>query len=310
VALLVINPGLRTTVQDGGRQDHRAFGVPVGGAFDRRALTLANALLGNSSTTAALEMTHFGGTYRSEANLAIALAGAPMTTTLETPDGRQLGLTIPQSLTLPAGSTLTIGGTTRGARTYLAVLGGWRTPVILGSRSSETILRTGDLLSAEPSRTPVRRPAMIDLESGPIRIIDGPDAALLEPANWDDLEYRVGRHCDRVGIRLEGPELRVHADPERTSAPVAPGALQVAGTRPIILGVACGTMGGYPHVAHVLAIDLDRLGQVRPGEQLRFQRIKLDDARRLDREERRRRAAAYLQTATLATDEIRCCQSQ
>lgn len=302
MALIVLNPGLGSTVQDGGRHDHRAFGVPVGGAFDRRALSLANALLGNPSDAAALELTQFGGTYRAAVPLAIALAGAPMATTLETPGGRRIGLTIPQSLTLPAGSIVTIGGTDRGARTYLAVRGGWRTPIILGARSSETPLRAGDVLPAEPSRTPVRRPGWTDLEAGPIRLIDGPDAAFFEPIPWDDLEFRVGRQCDRVGIRLEGPELRVETDPERTSAPVAPGALQVAGGRPIILGVACGTMGGYPHVAHVLTIDLDRLGQARPGDRLRFRRIRLAEARQLDRMERRRRAAAYLQTATLAAD--------
>ena len=76
------------------------------------------------------------------------------------------------------------------------------------------------------------------------------------------------------------------AAPERLSTPVAPGAIQVAGGQLIVLGVACGTMGGYPHIAHVISADLDRLGQLKPGDLLQFRRVTLEEARRLDRETR------------------------
>ena len=76
----------------------------------------------------------------------------------------------------------------------------------------------------------------------------------------------------------------------------------VAGGRAIVLGVACGTMGGYPHVAHVISADLGRLAQARPGDPIRLRRVSLDEARRIDGEDRLRRAAQILCVATLAAD--------
>ena len=70
-----------------------------------------------------------------------------------------------------------------------------------------------------------------------------------------------------------------------------PGAIEVAGGQLIILGVACGTMGGYPHIAHVVSADLDRLGQLRPGDMLAFCLVPLEEARFLDQSARQARAA-------------------
>ena len=78
MALAVIDPGLSSTVQDRGRAGYREWGVPFGGAFDRRSAALANALVGNSLTCALLELTLVGGSYHALGPLALALAGAPM----------------------------------------------------------------------------------------------------------------------------------------------------------------------------------------------------------------------------------------
>ena len=188
---------------------------------------------------------------------------------------------------MDAGDRLVLGGTPRGLRGYLAVRGGWRTTPVLGSRSGEVRLSAGEILPAEPGSIAARRPAEIELpdaSDGPIRLIDGPDCVVPEALLGG--VYRVGSASDRVGLRLEGPAIEGVAIPDRPSAPVAAGAVQVAGGRALILGVAGGTMGGYPHVAHVIAADLDRIGQARPGAELRFARIGLGEARRLDRERR------------------------
>ena len=84
--------------------------------------------------------------------------------------------------------------------------------------------------------------------------------------------------------------------------PVGPGAVQVAGGQVIVLGAACGTMGGYPHVAHVLSADLNRIGQARPGDVLRFRRIELDEARRIDEDERGRWTERLRGIAVMAAD--------
>ena len=102
-----------------------------------------------------------------------------------------------------------------------------------------------------------------------------------------------------MGLRLEGDPVTVTSPPERLSTPVAPGAIQVAGGQLIVLGVACGTMGGYPHVAHLASVDLDRLGQLKPGDALTFRMVTLDEARSLDAAAHRDRASARLRLAML-----------
>jgi biotin-dependent carboxylase-like uncharacterized protein len=290
VALLVVRPGASTTVQDRGRVGYREFGVPVGGAFDRGSLDLANALLGNDPDDAALELTLVGGTYRAEVTQAIALAGAPMSALIRASMGSNRPLSIPQSATLRAGDELVLGGSPFGARTYLAVTGGWQTPLVLGSRSNETRLEPGDVLPALPgsstlTRRPVAWPWVVSGKNEPIRVIDGPDA---EPAIGDARlleagEFRVSTQSNRMGLRLEGSPVAASTPSDRVSAPVAPGAIQIAGGQPIVLGVAGGTMGGYLHLAHVITADLDRIGQLRPGDSVTFRRIELEEARQVDR---------------------------
>jgi biotin-dependent carboxylase-like uncharacterized protein len=306
VALRVIHPGAGATVQDLGRPGYRAWGVPLSGAFDRGSFELANALLGNPPEAAAVELTLVGGEYQAEIPLAIALAGAPMAAAVVKGDGPRVSLQVPQTWTLQPGDRLILGGAPRGARTYLAVRGGWRTPVRLGSRSCERRLQAGDRLPAVPSATPTRRvltPPLPLPDVEPIRILDGPDVGqLLDPAVWERATFRVGQESGRMGLRLEGPTPALRPEPERVSTPVAPGALQVTGPQLLVLGVACGTMGGYPHVGHVITADLDRLAQARPGTSLRFRRVSLEEARRLDRADRQAKADHRLRIAALAAD--------
>jgi allophanate hydrolase subunit 2 len=201
-----------------------------------------------------------------------------------------------------------LGGSAVGARAYLAVKGGWQTAPVLGSRSREERVRPGDVLDAAPGTTPVRRPGEPAWEAPnlwPIRVIDGPDAPRsARHEAWLNAPFRVGPQASRMGLRLDGPAPAVEAFPERISAPVAPGAVQVAGAQAIILGVACGTMGGYPHVAHVITADLDRVGQLRPGDAFRFRRVSLDEARRIDRLERQARSDRLRRLATLSRDTL------
>ena len=295
MGLEVIRPGPSTTVQDRGRTGHRAFGVPVGGAFDVGSLDLANALLGNPPESAALELTGGLGEFRARVDLALALAGAAVEAEVATSAGIRRTVEMPGSFTLRAGERLILGGMPRGLRSYLAVRGGWQTPVVLGSRSSETRLRVGELIPARMGSTPVRRPAagwISPPTDEPLRVVAGPDAEAL--ADLERATYHVSPRSDRMGLRLDGPSLPLTPRPERMSMPVAPGAVQVAGGLPIVLGVACGTMGGYPHVAHVISADLDRVGQLRPGDTVRFRLVGLAEARELDRlrrADRRRRLA-------------------
>ena len=175
----------------------------------------------------------------------------------------------------------------------MAVRGGWQTPVTLGSRSSEDRLKAGQVIPAQPGSIPTRHPtdnAWTPAGTEPFRILNGPDLGALngcELLAHADRLFRVGTRSNRIGLRLEGDRLELSSPGDRLSAPVAPGTIQAAGGQLIVLGVACGTMGGYPHVAQVISADLDRLGQLGPGDSIRFKAVTLEEARLADREARR-----------------------
>src|SRR6188768_3958039 len=124
--LEVIDPGLLTTVQDGGRFEGLDLGVPVSGACDPWSLAVANVLVGNEPTAAGLEMTILGATFRVLEDMPIGVAGAAM-------DGGPLPW---HSHLVRKGDILSFRGSDGAARTYLAVPGGVDVPPVLGSRST------------------------------------------------------------------------------------------------------------------------------------------------------------------------------
>jgi biotin-dependent carboxylase-like uncharacterized protein len=306
MGLMVIDPGFWTTVQDKGRVGYREWGVPVGGAFDKRSADLANALVGNGPESAVLELTMRGGVYEAQVSLGLGLAGAPMEATLVSLDAHPRPLRVPSSCSLRVGDRLVLGHSREGARCYLAIKEGILTVPRMGSRSSERPIRPGDLLPTRESSIANRHIAEPDWtrpESTPIRVIAGPDATYLTaPESWSNDYFRVSSRSNRTGLRLEGPPQNVAQLTDRLSAPVCPGAIQVAGGQLIILGVAGGTMGGYPHVAHVISADLDRLGQLLPGDRIALRSVSLDQARDLDRAARRAMRAMLIRIASLARD--------
>jgi allophanate hydrolase subunit 2 len=226
-----------------------------------------------------------------------------MEATVIDPSGARRPLDMPLSWSMQPGERVVLGRAIEGARAYLAVRGGWRTPIRLGSRSSEERLRAGDVLPAETGAIPTRRPSILLWEAPaaePFRAVNGPDAVAAGASIWLGARFRVGSRSDRMGLRLEGDPVAVSAPAGRLSAPVAAGAVQLAGGQVIVLGAAAGTIGGYPHVAHVISADLDRLGQLRPGDVIRFRRVDIDEARREDRERQRARSALLGRIAALA----------
>jgi len=304
----VIDPGWSTTVQDAGRPGYREWGVPLGGAFDRGSADMANALLGNSPDCAVLELTLSGGIYQADGPLGLALAGAPMEAKIVGLDSTEHSLQLPLSFSLQDGERLVLGRALAGARTYLAVAGGWQTPLHLGSRSSEQRVRAGETLPAHARAVLTRHPsepAWRFLTDEPFRIIEGPDGrsqSEFGDAFWAGRRFQAGSHSDRMGLRLAGEPVLFPTAPDRLSTPVSAGAIQVAGGQLIVLGVACGTMGGYPHVAHVISADLDRLGQLKPGDAVAFRRVTIEEARSIDQAARQARRALLHRLATLAED--------
>lgn len=268
----IVRTGALLTVQDAGRTGWAALGVPRSGAFDRAAARTANRLVGNPDEAAVLEVTFGGGALHVIDAATVALTGAIC-------PGADFGV----ALTLPAGAVLTLGTPASGLRSYLAVRGGIAVEPELGSRSTDVLsglgpatLRAGDQLpiGPAPATEPSGATAAGCSSLRPLRARPAPradwftaDAArLLAEAIWT-----VRAESDRIGVRLHGPELLRRDERELPSEPTLPGALQVPPDgRPIVLGPDAPVTGGYPVLAVLDEPDLDRVGQLRPGDPVRF----------------------------------------
>ncbi len=280
-ALVVSSPGLCTLIVDPGRPRWRSLGVPVGGAADRFALAIGNALAGNPPDAAALEISLNGTALTADSEIACVLYGAPFEMTI---DGspHEAGKTF----TLHRGEELRIGGTPRGMRAYLCVHGGLRTPLVLDSRSSLEPLRAGVVLPCQTGVMHVRHfqhDFTWNSEPRLLRVVDGAQADWFRVEEFYAQSFTVTPASNRMGLRLSSAALTL-PQRELESEPVCPGSVQV--TRDgqcIVLGVDGQTIGGYPKIAQVVSADLDKLAQLRPGETIRFQRVTLADAEALYR---------------------------
>jgi biotin-dependent carboxylase-like uncharacterized protein len=286
MSIVVLAPGLLTTVQDGGRCGHAAIGIGSAGAMDAVALRLANILVDNVETAAALEITLRGPRLRCEADCLIAVTGAPVEATCD-------GIALPMWRPIPvrAGAELGFGGMRHGARSYVAFAAGIQSPVRLGSRSSDInagigcAVAAGDVLPLSRSLAPVP-PAKWALDptpwfdvdlAQPIRVIAGAHFSLLDEESqraFHATTYRIGVDSNRVGYRLEGQKLALQERLELVSAGVVTGTVQLPpGGAPIVLMAEAPTTGGYPRIAHVIAVDQPRLAQRRSGDAVRFTEV-------------------------------------
>jgi antagonist of KipI len=295
-SLIVESPGLLTTVQDLGRPGFGPLGISPSGAADPVALRLGNLLVGNESNSAALEMTLLGGTFVFPEGAVIAITGADFGPTVKD----QL-LEMWTQHTIEPGAKVRFGSTQNYARSYLAIAGGIDVPPFLGSSSTHLVsglggfqgraLGKGDVLplGRPAKRTSPRRVSQVALFNlkprKKLRVTDGPQSGQFsEDAKHSFFRalFRVSEDANRLGIRLDGPALSVSMVGEMITEGVTLGAVQISPSgQPIILGVEQQTTGGYPKIANVIGADLHRLGQLRPRDEFRFEKIPLAVARSL-----------------------------
>jgi KipI family sensor histidine kinase inhibitor len=280
--LRIDEAGLLATVQDLGRPGFAAIGVAPSGAADRRALRTANRLVGNPEGAAAVEITMGGFAATALRDTWFAVTGAWGPVALD-------GHPVDPYTAHPwrAGETLRVDWFAHGARAYLALRGGLDAPTTLGSRSSDVLaglgparLAAGDVLPVgdEPETeipvvpvAPWSPPVDDDIE---LHVAPGPRADWFEASALDTLfsvRWTVSDAADRVGVRLNGPELPRSRPGELPSEGMVPGAIQVPpGGRPTILFADGPVTGGYPVIAVVTDAALDLLAQARPGTGIRF----------------------------------------
>lgn len=287
-SLMVIDAGLFTSIQDAGRTGYRKYGIPYSGAMDKEAFKEANRLTGNIAGYPVIECTLKGGSFQFNSKAVIALTGADME-----PDLNGDKIEMNRSHSVSKGDVLNLGYAKRGCRTYLAIKGLLDIDKVFGSYSTYDKagfggfkgrkLEKGDELNwAETEavysvqKTPV---SAIPYYSSKLRIklMKGPEwdwFSEKEQLHFLDSEFKVSSSSDRMGIRLEGSGIRV-PDRQLVSSPVIPGIIQIPGNgKPIVLMNDGQTIGGYPRIAKVLNSELWRLGQVKPGDLIRFELAK------------------------------------
>lgn len=276
-ALEILAPGPFCTVQDRGRPGYAAIGVGRAGPADRRAHDTANRLVGNTADAATLEATMGGLHIRARGPLVVSVTGASGPLTVNgTPDGTYC------TLFMRDGDELAVGTPTSGLRTYIAVRGGFDVQPVLGSRSRDTMsdlgpspLTAGDVLAIgdHAADWPATQLAPAPNNGRSVRVSLGPrDDWFADPTALFVREWSVTSESNRVGIRLDGgvEPTRSRTD-ELPSEGMVAGAVQVPPSgKPVVFLVDHPVTGGYPVIAVVSSTDLPILGQLRPGDTLRF----------------------------------------
>jgi antagonist of KipI len=264
------------------------------------ALRIGNRLVGNAEGAAGLEMTLLGGRFVFWEDTVFALTGSDFGATLD--GGPVLVWTSDQA---KARQTLRVGPTRSGARCYLCVQGGIEVQDFLGSASTHLLsglgghegraLRQGDILKIGTAKRPFRQMTVSGTARERLtprkvlRVTPGPQSDWFsEEAQkmFYESTYRVAEQSNRMGIRLQGAAIPAPAGGEMISEGVALGAVQVpeAG-QPIILFVEQQTTGGYAKIANVISADFHSLGQLRPRDEIRFERVEWQTARAVLREQ-------------------------
>lgn len=300
----VLQPGTYTTVQDyPGRVGYWDIGVPPSGPMDDFAFQLANRIVGNHADAAGLECTIIAPTLRFHQDATIALTGAPTSAML---DDEPVAFWTP--IDVKAGQTLIIGKAHTGCRTYLAVRGGFDVPEYLGSRSTFALgqfgghggrpLRAGDMLPVSQADLvacttpkPIAEPQAADAALVPsydthweIGVLYGPHGApdFFSQASMDTFfgsDFEVHYNSNRLGIRLNGPkpeftrtdggEAGLHPS-NIHDCEYAIGSINFTGDLPVILTKDGPSLGGFVCPVTIAKAELWKVGQVKPGDTIRF----------------------------------------
>jgi len=293
----ILNGGVLSSIQDRGRYGYRQYGVPISGAMDGYALRVANILVGNPEEAAGVEVTFYGLKIRSTKDIWIAITGGNLSPQVN-------GESVPMwsSVRLKKDNVLAFTRLKSGLRAYIAVQGGMDIPPLMNSRStmikaafggtggplkSGDRLRIGEnfLLEKTGVKTVPEKYVPEYKTQNELRVVLGPQFDYFAEETlglFFDSEYAISPESDRQGYRLKGPELKHIGSFNLITEAVWPGAVQVPGDGlPIILLADAQTTGGYPKIASVISVDLDRIGQAKPSDKIRFQSVSLEEAQKL-----------------------------
>jgi urea carboxylase len=304
-AIDVLAGGAYTLIEDWPGRPTIGRGFSHSGPMDPLAFRIANSLVGNPVGMEGLEITLSGPDLQFLGSAILALCGAPMEAKL---DGKVFPMWT--RVKIEAGQRLTIGKTTGGGcRSYLAVHGGFPSiPEWFGSKATAPMtgvggyqgraLASGDLLGLAngigkiegelklPNHLIPQYPAHWDLFAMPGPYDEGyllsEDIEMLYETEW-----KVSHNAARGGIRLIGPKPKWArkdggeggAHPSNVIEYGYPiGTLNWTGDDPCLFPIDCPDLGGFVSSTTIIKADYWRLGQMKAGNTMRFNRVSLTDA--------------------------------
>ena len=274
----VIRPGQFTSIQDLGRFGYRSMGVPVSGAMDQDSANLANHLLGNEPNAALIEMTFVGATFLFQKPATIAFTGARC-------DIKLNGILVEDQsiLRLEAGSTLAFGAIRDGNFLYLAIMGGFKAEMTLGSAcyfeaingmvrmTKGMSLSFDESLQEKPIDLGIKRKVLakpntyIEVEKGPeFHLLSKEDIQLLM-----ETDFSISSYSNRMGFQLnEHFHIQIN---EIISSPVQAGTVQLTkGGQLIVLMRDAQTVGGYSRILQLTPKSINQLAQTDRRDHIRF----------------------------------------
>lgn len=283
--------GLQTLIQDKGRIGYQSYGVPVSGVMDKKAAALANELVENTPDTPVLEITLLGPTIKIAGYCQIAITGADLS-----PKVNQQSIPLYETINIEDGDTLSFGGAKNGCRTYLAIRGKWQIkkwldsysalPYSGGTATPDSLIQKGTNLQIEPLPTISIKNVPEDTQPDfpktvRIRVLPGPEFEEFSNhtiAYFFSRGYQLTNDSNRMGYRLDGTLIDFKPKREVISSGIMPGTIQITSAgQPVILMMDAQTVGGYYRIANVVAADLDKLAQLKPGDEVWFSLIRLED---------------------------------
>jgi biotin-dependent carboxylase-like uncharacterized protein len=285
-----------TTVQDIGRYGYGRFGVAPSGALDTFALRIANLLVGNREDQACLETMLLGPGIKFLTDVVVAVTGGDLQ-----PKRNKQPIAMWRTHAFNRDDVLAFGNAVSGLRAYIAVAGGIDVPRVMGSRSTNLssgfggfngrTLKKKDILVCDrpletiPAAGQIYNPDWVPVYSDKwqIRVVLGPQDDHFPDNSRETFFgsiYTMSQNSDRTGIRLEGTEIRCRADVEASiiSEGVIAGSIQIPGDGKPIIILGETVTGGYRKIATVISADLPLLGQIKPGDSIRFQAVSLEEA--------------------------------
>ncbi len=286
--MIVKNAGFLSTVQDIGRFGFQRYGIPQSGPMDALSFRMANLLVGNDKDEGAIEIT--GGIFEAlfDDAHAIAICGGEPIAFM---NGKEIKAW--RTVSVKNGDLLKLSGMRKGFRVYLAVGGGVKVEKIFKSKSTclpakfggfkGRRLMAGDVIEFGNGRSTLEKEIKLAFEeSSKIRIVKGPQWEYLRNADeFLSSRYKITSDSDRIGYRLDGRKLNLSTY-DIISEGIANGTIQVAGNGlPIIMMADHQTTGGYPKIANVISADMPTLGQKKPGDEIEFELIDFETARKL-----------------------------